>query len=221
MNTKLTVPAVDEPESALETLRVEIASVAELPSRFGQFRLYVFANSHDDKEHLAMVHGDVEGHAHVVTRVHSECLTGDVMGSLRCDCREQLERSLVHAAGQPRGIVLYLRQEGRGIGLTNKIRAYGLQERGLDTVDANIALGFDNDLRQYGIAARMLDCLGVQSIQLMTNNPDKVQKLTEEGIVVTKRIPIAIEPNPHNHFYLSTKARRSGHLLDLNAPDNT
>jgi len=198
---------------------VEVASLAQLPSKFGDFRVFVFSNDQDDKEHLAMVHGDVQGAHDVVTRVHSECLTGDVLGSLRCDCRDQLERSLRHVGTLPRGIVLYLRQEGRGIGLTNKIRAYGLQERGLDTVEANLALGFADDMRQYGVAAAMLDKLGVRSIQLMTNNPDKVQKLQREGVVVAQRIPLAIAPNPHNRRYLSTKARRSGHLLEPEMQD--
>jgi GTP cyclohydrolase II len=208
-----TRPPSDEIGS--EPLEVEIASAAKLPSRFGDFRVYVFSNNHDGKEHVAMVHGDVAGQHDVVTRVHSECLTGDVFGSLRCDCREQLERALTHTASLPRGIVLYMRQEGRGIGLTNKIRAYGLQEKGLDTVEANLALGFDDDLRHYDIAALMLERLGVRSIRLLTNNPDKVEKLTKAGVTVRERIPIAVEPNPHNHFYLSTKARRSGHLLPV------
>lgn len=200
--------------SATPELQVEVASVAALPTRFGDFKIYVFSNDHDGKEHLAMVHDDVFRAHDVVTRLHSECLTGDVLGSLRCDCRDQLERSLRHVGSLPRGIVLYMRQEGRGIGLTNKIRAYGLQERGLDTVDANRALGFDDDLRNYDVAAAMLRKLGVQSIRLMTNNPDKVQKLEREGIVVRERLPIAIPANPHNRSYLATKARRSGHLLD-------
>lgn len=206
-------PIVPSPAPSSD-LQVEIASVAALPSRFGDFKIYVFSNNQDGKEHLAMVHEDVFGANDVVTRVHSECLTGDVLGSLRCDCRDQLERSLRHVGALPRGIVLYLRQEGRGIGLTNKIRAYGLQERGLDTVDANRALGFDDDLRNYNIAAAMLRTLGVRSIRLMTNNPDKVHKLEREGIVVRERIPLAIPANPHNRSYLATKARRSGHLLD-------
>ncbi len=201
--------------AASPSFEVQVASAAALPSRFGDFRVLVFSNNVDGKEHLAMVHGSVFGAHDVVTRVHSECLTGDVLGSLRCDCRDQLERSLRHAGSLERGIVLYLRQEGRGIGLTNKIRAYGLQESGLDTVDANLALGFADDLRQYGIAAAMLKTLGVRSIRLMTNNPDKVEKLTREGITVRERIPLAIEPNPHNKGYLATKARRSGHLLEV------
>jgi GTP cyclohydrolase II len=200
-----------------QALKVEIASEAQLPSRFGDFRIIVFSNNRDGREHLAMVHNDVASAHDVVTRVHSECLTGDVLGSLRCDCRDQLERSLRYVSSLPRGIVLYMRQEGRGIGLTNKIRAYSLQERGMDTVEANLALGFADDLRQYSVAAEMLRGLDVRSIRLMTNNPDKVHKLEQEGIIVRERIPVAIPPNPHNRAYLSTKARRSGHLLDIDA----
>ena len=194
-------------------VRVEIASVAELPSEFGNFRVYVFSNNRDSKEHLAMVHGEVFGAHDLVTRVHSECLTGDVLGSLRCDCRPQLERALTKIGQMPRGIVLYMRQEGRGIGLTNKIRAYGLQERGMDTVEANLALGFKDDERDYTVAAAMLRTLGVRSIALMTNNPDKVNKLSSSGIQVSSRIPHVIGSNPHNHKYLSTKASKSGHLM--------
>lgn len=204
----------DVPAKPTEAV-VEVASVAELPSRFGDFRVFVFSNNQDDKEHLAMVHGDVTGMPNVVTRVHSECLTGDVLGSLRCDCREQLERSLLHVGTLQRGIVLYMRQEGRGIGLTNKIRAYGLQERGMDTVDANRALGFADDLRAYDLSAAILRKLGVQSIRLMTNNPDKVKKLEGQGIVISERLPLAIAPNHHNRAYLATKALRSGHMLDI------
>jgi GTP cyclohydrolase II len=206
---------IDVRDLSLPPLEVQVAGTAALPSRFGEFRVVVFSNNRDGKEHLAMVHNEVFGAHDVVTRVHSECLTGDVLGSLRCDCRDQLERSLRHIGTMPRGIVLYMRQEGRGIGLTNKIRAYSLQERGLDTVDANRALGFEDDLRQYGVAAAMLRTLGVRSIRLLTNNPDKVQQLEREGIVVRERIPLAIEPNAHNRDYLATKARRSGHILDV------
>jgi GTP cyclohydrolase II len=180
--------------------------------------VHAFSNDRDDEEHVAIVHGDVAGAQAVPTRLHSECLTGDVLGSLRCDCRAQLARALERIASEPCGIVLYLRQEGRGIGLTNKIRAYDLQERGYDTVDANLALGFAADERDYGAAAAMLRALGVESIALMTNNPDKLEKLAAEGIAVTARIPHEIEPNSHNRFYLATKARRSGHLIGVNAP---
>ncbi len=205
----------------LEPLRVSIESEAALPSEFGDFRIFVFSNNRDGKEHLAMVHKDVFGAHDVVTRVHSECLTGDVMGSLRCDCRLQLERSLRHVGSLPRGIVLYMRQEGRGIGLTNKIRAYRLQEQGMDTVEANLALGFQDDQRDYTIAAAMLRALGVRSICLMTNNPDKVRKLEREGIVVRQRMPIQIAANPHNRRYLATKAARSGHLLEIDGEVST
>jgi len=164
-----------------------------------------------------MVHGDVFGAHDVMTRVHSECLTGDVMGSLRCDCRPQLERALSRIGAMPRGIVLYMRQEGRGIGLTNKIRAYRLQESGMDTVDANLALGFKDDERDYGIAAAMLRTLGVRSIKLMTNNPDKVRQLESYGLDVRERISHVVAPNDHNRAYLQVKARRSGHIIDLEA----
>ena len=141
-------------------------------------------------------------------------LTGDAIGSLRCDCRDQLGASLKHIGQEERGIVLYLRQEGRGIGLTNKIRAYGLQDHGYDTVDANLALGFRDDEREYSVAAHMIDLLHVKSIRLMTNNPRKVADLTEHGVAVSERIPLIIPPNPYNEFYLETKASKSGHLID-------
>jgi GTP cyclohydrolase II len=198
--------------------RARIEASATLPSEFGAFRMHVFSNDRDVEEHVAIVHGDVAaGHA-VPTRLHSECLSGDVLGSLRCDCRAQLSRALERIAREPCGVVLYLRQEGRGIGLTNKIKAYALQERGYDTVDANLALGFAADERDYGVAVAMLRALGVQSIALMTNNPDKLEKLATEGMVVTGRIPHEIEPNLHNRSYLATKARRSGHLIGVNSP---
>lgn len=200
------------------TARAQIAASATLPSEFGAFRIHVFSNDRDGEEHVAIVHGDVAHGQAVPTRLHSECLTGDVLGSLRCDCRAQLSRALERIAREPCGIVLYLRQEGRGIGLTNKIRAYALQERGYDTVDANLALGFAADERDYGAAAAMLRALGVQSVALMTNNPDKLEKLAAEGTLVTGRIPHEIEPNLHNRSYLATKARRSGHLIGVNAP---
>jgi GTP cyclohydrolase II len=151
----------------------------------------------------------------VPTRLHSECVTGDVMGSLRCDCRDQLLEGLKLIAGMERGILLYLRQEGRGIGLINKVRAYALQDRGLDTVDANLALGFRDDERDYAIAAHMLKSLNIRSVKLMTNNPKKVGELVRYGIEVSGRLPHVIPPNPHNRFYLETKAKRSGHLIDL------
>jgi len=194
---------------------VRIVGVAELPTRFGDFRIVGFWNNRDAKEHIAIVRGDVIGAAEVPTRLHSECLTGDVIGSLRCDCRDQLIMALKKIGKEERGIVLYLRQEGRGIGLLNKIRAYSLQDQGLDTVEANLALGFRDDERDYAIAAHMLASLDVRSIRLMTNNPKKVGELVRYGVAVSGRIPHVIPPNPHNRFYLETKANRSGHFIDF------
>ena len=189
--------------------------VADLPTRFGDFRIVAFWNNRDGKEHVALVHGDILGKANVLTRLHSECLTGDALGSLRCDCRDQLGVALERLAKEPCGILLYLRQEGRGIGLRNKIRAYQLQDRGLDTVDANIALGFRDDERDYAIAAHMLKSLTVRSVRLLTNNPKKLEQLGEHGIVVAERVPHVIPANEHNRFYLRTKAIRSGHMIDV------
>ena len=194
---------------------VRVVAVAQLPTRFGPFRLVGFWNNRDGKEHVAMVHGDVVDSENVPVRLHSECLTGDVMGSLRCDCRDQLTEGLRTIQREGRGILLYLRQEGRGIGLLNKIRAYALQEQGLDTVEANQALGFRDDERDYAVAAHMLRSLGVRSVRVVTNNPDKIRQLEQHGMKVSGRIPHVIPPNEWNRFYLETKARRSGHMLDL------
>jgi GTP cyclohydrolase II len=194
---------------------VKVDAVAELPSRFGRFRIVAFWNNRDGKEHVAIVRGDVMGEQDVPTRLHSECLTGDVIGSLRCDCRDQLEVSLRAIGSKERGLVLYMRQEGRGIGLINKIRAYALQDRGLDTVDANLALGFRDDERDYAIAAHMLASMNVGSIQLMTNNPSKIRQLEQLGTKVSGRIPLVIPATEFNRFYLETKATRSGHQIEF------
>jgi len=194
---------------------VKIAAIAELPSRFGQFHIVAFYNNKDNKEHVAIVRGDVTNAEDVPVRVHSECLTGDVMGSLRCDCRDQLESALRMIGKMDKGILLYMRQEGRGIGLINKIRAYGLQEHGYDTVEANIALGFRDDERDYSVAAHMLESLKVKSIHLITNNPKKIEDLERNGICVTGRIPHIMQSNQYNRFYLETKANKSGHLMDF------
>lgn len=194
---------------------VRLVGVANLPTRFGDFRIAAFWNNRDGKDHVAIIKGDVRGQADVPTRLHSECLTGDALGSLRCDCRDQLEAALSKIGSMERGIVLYLRQEGRGIGLMNKVRAYALQDRGLDTVEANLALGFGDDERDYAIAAHMLQSLQVESVQLMTNNPNKIKQLETLGVRVSGRLPHLLPPNPHNRFYLETKAKRSGHFIDL------
>lgn len=193
---------------------VKIAALVELPSRYGRFQVAGFWNNRDGKEHIAIMHGNPMGQEDVPTRVHSECLTGDALGSLRCDCRDQLEAALRAIAGHEHGLVLYLRQEGRGIGLLNKLRAYGLQDRGMDTVEANLALGFRDDEREYSIAAHMLHSLKVRSIRLLTNNPKKVEELSRHGVKITGRLPHVIPPNEFNRFYLQTKRDKSGHLLD-------
>jgi len=194
---------------------VRVVAAAELPTRFGDFRIVAFWNNRDAKEHVAVVHGTVGGHEDVPMRLHSECLTGDALGSLRCDCRDQLEVALRRLGAMERGLLLYLRQEGRGIGLLNKVRAYHLQDSGLDTVEANVALGFRDDERDYAIAAHMIASLDVLSVRLMTNNPNKLRELEKHGVRVTGRIPHVIPPNEHNRFYLETKATRSGHYIDF------
>jgi 3,4-dihydroxy 2-butanone 4-phosphate synthase/GTP cyclohydrolase II len=187
---------------------------ARIPTDFGEFKVNAYSTTVDDKIHLALIHGDVKGKENVPVRVHSECLTGDVFHSLRCDCGEQLARALSFISRQECGVLLYMRQEGRGIGLLNKLKAYELQDTGLDTVEANEKLGFAADLRDYGIGAQMLSSLGITSMQLLTNNPRKVVGLEGHGLVITGRIPIAVEPGDENRKYLTTKKNRLGHLLD-------
>jgi GTP cyclohydrolase II len=205
----------DCPGLGAKKICVRIVAIAELPSRFGSFQIAAFWNNRDQKEHVAIMHGNVFGRDQVLTRIHSECLTGDALGSLRCDCRDQLEAGMRRVAREECGLVLYLRQEGRGIGLINKIRAYELQDRGLDTVEANLALGFRDDEREYSIAAHMLHSLKVRSVKLLTNNPRKVNDLTALGVKVAARLPHVIPPNDYNRFYLETKASRSGHFIDF------
>src|SRR5438270_13680882 len=177
---------------------VELYSEAPLPTRHGQFRVYVFREPGTEKEHVAAVKGDVRGSEGVPVRVHSECLTSEILGSLKCDCRDQLEHALDLIGRSERGAMIYLRQEGRGIGLGNKIRAYALQARGADTYEANRALGFGDDLRRYDIAAQMLKELGVRSIDLITNNPQKIAGLEAEGVAVHRRTPSLAKTNAHN-----------------------
>ena len=191
---------------------------ARIPTKHGDFQLCYYTNTLDKKEHLAFYSGVVTDADDVLVRIHSECFTGDVLGSRRCDCGEQLDRSLQLIADQGEGVLVYLRQEGRGIGLLQKLRAYNLQDQGHDTVDANLLLGHGADERSYSLAARILEDLGVKSVRLMTNNPLKISALEAEGIRVNTRVPLEIAGNPDNADYLSTKARRMDHLLKLTPP---
>jgi 3,4-dihydroxy 2-butanone 4-phosphate synthase / GTP cyclohydrolase II len=192
---------------------VERVVATALPTAFGDFEVVGYRSLVDDKHHVALVKGTVDGAKDVLVRVHSECLTGDVFHSLRCDCGEQLESALAMIENEGSGVVLYLAQEGRGIGLLNKLRAYKLQEEGLDTVDANLRLGLPADLRDYGIGAQILVDLGLSSIRILTNNPKKIRGLEGYGLSVTAQIPIEHTPNPHNESYLRAKAERMGHTL--------
>ncbi len=192
---------------------VRVSAIADLPTRFGEFQVVAFESLGDRKEHAALVHGDVLGQSEVPVRLHSECLTGDAFGSLRCDCRDQLELSMRQIGQEPVGVILYLRQEGRGIGFVNKIRAYQLQEQGYDTIQANELLGFRPDERDYEIAAHMLRSLRVESIRLMSNNPAKIADLQYHGVRIVGRIPVEVPANPHNVRYLETKRVKAGHLI--------
>jgi 3,4-dihydroxy 2-butanone 4-phosphate synthase/GTP cyclohydrolase II len=192
---------------------VERVVSTKLPTTFGDFVAVGYRSLVDNKHHVALVKGEVEGIEDVLVRVHSECLTGDVFHSLRCDCGEQLESALAMIEREGRGVLLYLSQEGRGIGLLNKLRAYKLQEEGLDTVDANLRLGLPADLRDYGIGAQILVDLGLTSIRILTNNPKKISGLAGYGLSVADQIPIQHEPNPHNEGYLRAKRDRLGHTL--------
>ncbi|WP_251440302.1 bifunctional 3,4-dihydroxy-2-butanone-4-phosphate synthase/GTP cyclohydrolase II [Veillonella intestinalis] len=192
---------------------ITLAAESKLPTAFGDFQIFVFKNYLDHKEHLAIVKGDVKDQDDVLVRVHSECLTGDVFGSQRCDCGEQLHNALRTIEEKGRGVVVYMRQEGRGIGLTNKIKAYALQEKGLDTVEANVKLGFPPDMREYSLAAQIIRFLGIKSVNLLTNNPLKRESLEHWGIEVNKRVPVIIKANNVNAGYLKTKKEKMGHLL--------
>ncbi len=194
---------------------------AKLPTAYGEFRAIAYKSDTDADEHLALVMGDILTDEPVLARVHSECVTGDVFGSLRCDCGEQVGLALEKISQEGRGVLLYMRQEGRGIGFHNKIRAYALQDQGMDTVEANLELGFAPDLRDYGIGAQILADLGLHQIRLLTNNPKKVIGLEGYGLNVVETVPIVTQPNPHNRYYLETKQKKLGHLLGIGDADDS